>query len=85
MDDTSMHIYEFGPFRVDTLRRLLLREGIALIYAGLGENDQAFDWLNKGYEQRAFQMQWMNVEPRWDSLRSDHRFAELIRRMGFPE
>ncbi len=55
---------------------------IALIYAGLGEKDQAFAWLDKGYEQRAFQMQWLKIEPRWDSLRSDPRFQDLMRRIG---
>ncbi|HET6671622.1 MAG TPA: protein kinase, partial [Pyrinomonadaceae bacterium] len=58
---------------------------IALIHAGLGEKDQAFAWLEKGYEQRAFQMQWLKIEPRWDSLRSDPRFGDLIRRIGLPE
>jgi TolB-like protein/DNA-binding winged helix-turn-helix (wHTH) protein/Tfp pilus assembly protein PilF len=58
---------------------------IALIYAGLDEKDQAFAELQKGYEQRAFQMQWIKLDPRWDSLRSDPRFHDLIRRMGMPE
>jgi adenylate cyclase len=58
---------------------------IAFIYAGLGEKDQAFVWLDKGYEQRGFQMQWIKIEPRWDSLRSDPRFQDLMRRMGFPK
>jgi eukaryotic-like serine/threonine-protein kinase len=57
---------------------------IALIYAGLGEKDQAFVWLDKAYEERAFQMQWIGIEPRWDSLRSDPRFEDLLRRMGLP-
>ena len=57
---------------------------IALIYAGLGEKDQAFFWLDKGYEQRAFQLQALKIEPKWDSLRSDPRFQGLLRRMGFP-
>jgi tetratricopeptide (TPR) repeat protein len=55
---------------------------IALIYAGLGEKDQAFAWLDKGYEQRAFQMQWIKIEPRWDSIRSDPRFQDLMQRIG---
>jgi TolB-like protein/DNA-binding winged helix-turn-helix (wHTH) protein len=57
---------------------------IALVYAGLGEKDQAIAWLDKGYEQRAFQMQWLKIEPRWDSLRSDPRFQYLMRRVGLP-
>jgi eukaryotic-like serine/threonine-protein kinase len=56
--------------------------GMALVYAGLGEKDQAFTWLEKAYEERSFQMQYLKVEPRWDSLRSDARFADLLRRIG---
>jgi len=58
---------------------------MALIYAGLGEKDQAIAWLEMGYEDRSFQMQWLKVEPRWDSLRSDPRFQELMRRIGLPQ
>ena len=58
---------------------------VALIYAGLGEKDQAFAWLDKGYEDRSFQMQWIKIEPRWDSLRSDPRFQDLLRRVGLPQ
>jgi hypothetical protein len=54
---------------------------IALIYAGLGEKDQAFAWLEKGYEQHAFPMQSLKPDPRWDNLRSDPRFADLLRRI----
>ncbi|HSQ24162.1 MAG TPA: hypothetical protein VLN44_07125, partial [Pyrinomonadaceae bacterium] len=74
---------------LDELKRTSEQEylpapSIALIYAGLGEKDQALAWLDKGYTERAFQMQWIKMEPRWDSLRSDPRFQELMRRMGFP-
>jgi len=58
---------------------------IALVYAGLGEKDQAFAWLEEGYKQHSFQMQFLKLEPRWDSLRSDPRFADLIRRLGLPK
>jgi len=63
-------------------QKYVTADGIALIYVGLGEKDQAFAWLEKGYEERSFQMAWLKVEPRWDSLRSDPRFADLLRRMG---
>jgi len=72
---------------IDELKLLAARgyvpsTSIALVYAGLGEKDQAFAWLEKGYEEHAFQMQWLHVEPRWDSLRSDPRFASLTARVG---
>ena len=57
-------------------------DSIALIYAGLGEKDQALTWLEKAYEEHAFKMAWLKVEPQWDSLRSDPRFADLVRRVG---
>ena len=56
-------------------------DSIALVYAGLGEKDEAFTWLEKAYEDHAFKMAWLKVEPQWDSLRSDPRFADLLRRM----
>lgn len=58
---------------------------IALVYAGLREKDQAFASLEEGYKQHEFQMQFLKLEPRWDSLRSDPRFAELIQRLGLPK
>jgi len=58
---------------------------VALIYAGLGEKDQAFAWLDKGYEQHAFQLQWIKIEPRWDSLTLRPTFQDLLRRIGLPQ
>jgi TolB-like protein/DNA-binding winged helix-turn-helix (wHTH) protein/Flp pilus assembly protein TadD len=55
---------------------------MAMIYAGLGETDQAFAWLEKAYADRSWRLPFLNVEPRFDSLRSDSRFADLVRRVG---
>jgi len=54
---------------------------IALIYAGLGEKDQAFVWLEKAYQENADGIIFLNVEPGFDGLRSDPRFHDLLRRM----
>jgi serine/threonine-protein kinase len=59
--------------------------GIAFVHAGLGEKEEALAWLEEGYKERAFQMQFLKVEPRWDPLRNDPRFIDLVRRVGFPE
>lgn len=59
-------------------------DSIALIYAGLGEKEQAFTWLEKAYAEHAFKMAWLKVDPQWDSLRSDPRFADFLRRVGLP-
>ena len=54
------------------------------IHAGLGEKDEAIAWLEKGYEERGFQMQFLKLDPRWDSLRDDPRFVDLVKRIGLP-
>ncbi|MGH9755415.1 MAG: TPR end-of-group domain-containing protein, partial [Blastocatellia bacterium] len=56
---------------------------IAAIYTGLGENDQAFEWLEHAYLDRSGWMIYLKVEPMLDSLRSDPRFIDLLRRVGF--
>ena len=55
---------------------------IAEIHADLGQNDEAFHWLNKAYEKRDSELTALKVEPKWDSLRSDLRFTELLRKVG---
>jgi tetratricopeptide (TPR) repeat protein len=57
-------------------------ESRAMMYAGLGEKDKAFKWLAKGYEDREFFMNFVRVDPTFDPLRSDPRFADLLRRMN---
>jgi serine/threonine-protein kinase len=64
--------------------RYIPAQGIALVYIGLGEKDKAFSLLDKAVEQRAFQLQWIKVDPRWDAIRSDPRYADIVRRMGLP-
>ena len=56
---------------------------IALIYNGLGDRDQALAWLERGYEQRDQRMTFLKVEPKWNNLRGDPRFQDLMRRVGF--
>jgi TolB-like protein/DNA-binding winged helix-turn-helix (wHTH) protein/Tfp pilus assembly protein PilF len=55
---------------------------VAAIYAGLDEKDQAFACLEKAYAQREQGFVVMNREPMFDPLRSDPRFADLLRRIG---
>ena len=55
----------------------------AKVYIGLGDKDQAFAWLEKGYQQRDFWLGFLKGDPIFDSLRSDPRFQDLVRRMGF--
>ena len=56
---------------------------IAVIHAGLGERDQAIEWLEKAYEERDSWMNYLHLDPRLDSLRADPRFVSLVGRMRF--
>ena len=55
---------------------------IAVIYASLGDADQAMSWLEKGYEERF--NPGVLIRPGFDPLRSDPRFEDLVRRVGLP-
>jgi serine/threonine-protein kinase len=58
----------------------------AAIYAGLGDKDQAFAWLDRAYADRSgFLAFYFKTDAHMDSLRSDPRFSELMRRVGLPE
>ncbi|MDQ3819847.1 MAG: winged helix-turn-helix domain-containing protein [Acidobacteriota bacterium] len=57
---------------------------IAVIYAGLNKNDEAFRWLEKAYEERDDGLVWLKSSLELDNIRSDTRFNDLLRRMGFP-
>jgi tetratricopeptide (TPR) repeat protein len=54
----------------------------ALVYAGTGNTDQAFDWLDKAYHERSSALPFLKINPRLATLRSDRRFHLLLRRLG---
>jgi serine/threonine protein kinase/Tfp pilus assembly protein PilF len=54
----------------------------ALVYAGLNDRDQAFQWLEKSYRDRSSEIAYFKVDPLLDPLRPDPRFADLVRRVG---
>jgi TolB-like protein/DNA-binding winged helix-turn-helix (wHTH) protein len=74
------------------LRRLEQRSSVsyvppydfAQVYAGLGNKDEAFRWLDKAREDRGFGVVWLKVGTDMDTLRSDPRYDALLRSIGFP-
>jgi TolB-like protein/Tfp pilus assembly protein PilF len=75
---------------VDQLRaiskqRYVPAYGFAIIYAQLGEKDEAFRWLEKSNQDRGTDLGRLIVDPLVDSLRSDPRFTDLMRRVGLPQ
>jgi eukaryotic-like serine/threonine-protein kinase len=57
---------------------------IGAIYSGLGDKDRAFESLGRAYEERSGSMVYLKADWCWDNLRSDPRFADLLRRMKLP-
>jgi tetratricopeptide (TPR) repeat protein len=90
------HVYAISGMRGEAQKVLdqLLEESkhkyvspysIAIIYEGLGEKDRAFAWLEKAYAERDSNITNLKVDPWFDSLHSDPRFADLLSRVGLPQ
>jgi eukaryotic-like serine/threonine-protein kinase len=58
---------------------------VAGIYAGLADKDEAFRLLEKGYEEHSASMPYLTVDSFWYGMRSDPRYADLLRRAGLPQ
>jgi tetratricopeptide (TPR) repeat protein len=58
---------------------------VATIYVALGNNEQAFQLLEKGYAEHSFHLVYLNVSPQFKSVRSDLRFQELVQRIGLSQ
>lgn len=57
---------------------------IAVIYAGLGDRERALSTLEAAYRERSHWLVWLNRDPRWDEIRDEPRFRDLVRRVGLP-
>ena len=58
---------------------------IAILYAYAGKYDQAFEWLERGFEEHDPNMPYINLTPAFEPLCNDSRFKDLLRRMNLPE
>ena len=58
---------------------------VALVHAGLGDKDKAFESLEKAFDERSTLLTYLKMDPRFDSLRSDPRFKAMLRRLNFLE
>jgi non-specific serine/threonine protein kinase len=85
MGDRGHALELVNQLRVLSKQRYVSPLAFADIFSGLGDKDQAFFWLEKGYEERVSQLVLIEIEPMFDPLRSDPRFADLVRRVGIPQ
>jgi hypothetical protein len=58
---------------------------IAIIYSALGKKNEAFDWLEKAYQNRDGGLMLVNSYWYFGQIRSDPRYAELVKKIGLPE
>ena len=96
MANEAARAYAKGGFHVAMSRIVELRKQlaqrryvdptfIAEDYAALGDKDQAFYWLEKAYSEKAGGLGYVKISKPMDPLRSDPRYADLLRRMGLPQ
>jgi hypothetical protein len=53
-----------------------------IVFLGLGENEQAFAWIEEAYKERSNMLQFAKVHPLFNPLRGDPRFVDLLHRVG---
>jgi len=91
-DGSLAPYYAFVGNREDALKSLAILQRrnvspiiVSGIYARLGDKDQAFNWLEKAYEEHDALLVYLNVNPMFQPLHSDPRFQDLLRRIGIPQ
>lgn len=69
--------------KLKTTEKYVSPAELAILYTALGDKEKAFALLEQAYAARDLQLQFLKVEPGYDALRNDPRFADLMRRVGF--
>ncbi|HJR60335.1 MAG TPA: winged helix-turn-helix domain-containing protein [Vicinamibacterales bacterium] len=72
-----------GALEMASRQRYVPPYALALVHAGLGDADAAFEWLNRAYAARDVHLMFLTVDVKWDRYRSDPRFGDLLARCGF--
>jgi TolB-like protein/Flp pilus assembly protein TadD len=66
-------------------QRTVPAASLATLYGAFGDLNEAFDWLEKAYEERDPQLTYLKAGRRFEPLRQDPRFGQLVRRVGLPD
>ncbi len=72
-----------GALETASGQRYVPPYALALVHAGLGNADAAFEWLDRAYTARDVHLMFLTVDVKWDRYRSDPRFGDLLARCGF--
>jgi len=63
-------------------KRYVPPSNVALVYVGLGDQNEALVWLERACDERDVRLTILKVDPRWDSLRDNSRFVGILKRIG---
>jgi adenylate cyclase len=72
-------------FTEEDIQSMIDIRNLALIYGDLGDNDTAFNYLEKSFERRQISLSSIKIDPKFDKLRKDPRFDEFVKKIQFPE
>ncbi len=74
---------ELEELKSTAAKRYVPAYSLAMIYNGLGEKNEALNYLEKSFQEREVQITFIKIDTRWDDLRAEPRFVNLMRRMNF--
>jgi tetratricopeptide (TPR) repeat protein len=74
-----------ADLRASAKRQYLSKYAFAAVYTAMGDKDQALAQLEQAYQDRSFWMAFLKVDPEMDTLRSEPRFQDMMRRLNFPQ
>ena len=80
--DEAMAI--LAELQAASVQQYVPRYFLAVVYNGLGDQDRTLDHLEEAFREREVQMIFLNIDTRWDELRSHPRFRGLVAKMNFP-
>ena len=81
---TALSTSELDEIKIKAKRQYVSAFNMARINLGLGNTEEALNWLEKAYDERSTWLTWINVDPSFDDLRSEPRFQAIIEQMNFP-
>ncbi|MFY9570392.1 MAG: winged helix-turn-helix domain-containing protein [Blastocatellia bacterium] len=81
-DLDSYYRLELDRLKKQVKERYVPPLDLARLYAILGDRDHAFEWLARAIDDRNYAIPFLKVDPDFDNVRPDHRFADLLRRIG---
>jgi tetratricopeptide (TPR) repeat protein len=80
--DTTEALTRLGELEEMSEKRFVDPIWFSAVYVALGEHDRAFEMLDRAYEVGSMRLPYVSVDPKFDALRDDPRFTELLRRIG---